>query len=127
MTPESRLDGHLVSGHIDTALPIQEIQIQGNTQIWKVSLPAEFRANVVPQGSIALHGVSLTLAQLAEDFFAVTLIPETLARTRFGHMREGDWLNAEFDMMGKYALRAARMYMDQGGDLSREKLAQSGF
>ncbi len=103
MLASGRLDGHVVQGHIDTTLRIVSA---GKELVCEV--PHEFGNLVVEKGSIALNGVSLTIATLDEDRLAVALIPETLARTNLGAVKIGDFVNAEFDILGKYLLRAAR-------------------
>ena len=105
ITPTTLLDGHLVQGHVDTILKC--LQIVDNPGSWniKFNLPNEFASLVIPRGSICLNGVSLTVANLYDDSFEVAIIPYTYEHTNFHLLREGDWVNVEFDLIGKYLLR----------------------
>jgi len=102
MLASGRLDGHVVQGHVDTTLRLVSV---GDELVCEV--PKQYANLVVEKGSIALNGVSLTVAGLEGDFLTVALIPETLTRTNLGAVQIGDYVNAEFDIMGKYLLRAS--------------------
>lgn len=105
ITPRSLLDGHLVQGHVDTVLECLAIEDLDGSWGMTFSLPAEFAGLVIPRGSIALNGVSLTVAQLHPGSFQVAIIPYTFHHTNFHTLHPGDRVNAEFDMIGKYILR----------------------
>jgi riboflavin synthase len=103
----ARLGGHLVQGHVDgttTLLAVHE-QAVGRRHVYR--LDEEDAPFVVPQGSVAIDGVSLTVAALAPGRLEVALIPHTLASTTLGDHAEGRASNVEFDLAGKYLLRAA--------------------
>ncbi len=105
LLPGDRLSGHLVQGHIDQTVQILAIRPQGQDTQIDVALPAEARALVISRGSIAVDGISLTIAELAEDKFTLWIIPHTLEITNLGKKRPGDWVNLEFDLLGKYVQR----------------------
>lgn len=97
------IDGHLVYGHIDGLARVSHVSpSQGNHNL-HFELPAGLGRYMLPRGSIALDGVSLTLFQVNGDRGAVSLIPETLKRTHLGQKRPGDQLNVELDVIGKWA------------------------
>jgi len=101
-----RLDGHLVTGHVDTVARIAAVKKIGMGVEATVHVPAQFRPLLVEQGSVAVNGISLTVARLQGDRFTVSLIPETLKRTAFSAgLAVGDAVNLEFDILGKYAAR----------------------
>lgn len=94
-----RLSGHFVTGHVDCVAKI----IEKNEKI-KIKIPNERMKFTVPKGSVALDGVSLTIANIGGDSFTVYLIPHTIKNTNLGNKKIGDELNVEFDILGKYAL-----------------------
>ncbi len=105
LTLNGLLDGHLVQGHIDTALTCLDRKDENGSWKLKFNLPGEFSGLVIPRGSICLNGVSLTIAHLEEESFEVAIIPYTFAHTNFNLLQPGDKVNAEFDVIGKYLLR----------------------
>jgi riboflavin synthase len=105
-----RLGGHLVQGHVDAVARVIGSKRSGQDVRLTVALPPAIRGLVAKKGSIALHGVSLTVSGLTASRFEVALIPETVARTRLGSVRAGDRLNVEADLIARYldALMRAR-------------------
>lgn len=101
------LGGHLVSGHVDACGSVRSIRAAGPDRRVEITAPASVMPNLVPQGSIACDGISLTVAELFEDGFAVHLIPTTLAETSWGEMKEGDLVNLEGDLVCKIVRREA--------------------
>lgn len=99
-----RLGGHLVQGHVDTTGTLREISRQDGFANFRWEYPPEFSTLVIPKGSIAVDGVSLTVVDPDGGSFGAAIIPETLERTNLGRARAGQRVNLEFDMMGKYAL-----------------------
>ncbi|MEM6457614.1 MAG: riboflavin synthase [Acidobacteriota bacterium] len=99
------LGGHWVQGHVDDVLEIVAREDFGEHRELGFALPAGHRPLVVPKGSVALDGTSLTVAQLAVDRFTVALIPHTLDWTTFGARAVGDRVHVEFDVLGKYVQR----------------------
>jgi len=100
------LGGHWVQGHVDGTVEVVAVEAAGDHRELVCALPAELARFVVEKGSIALDGVSLTVASLADGRFGVALIPHTLAVTTLGGVRAGDRLNVEVDLLGKYVHRA---------------------
>lgn len=100
-----RLDGHLVQGHVDTVGRIESIETAGADRLVTISFPEAWAAHVVGRGSIAVDGVSLTVARLERTRFTVALIPYSWEHTTFHTRLEADWVNLEFDLLGKYLLR----------------------
>jgi riboflavin synthase len=97
-----RLEGHFVLGHVDGTGVIEEIQKKpSETKIW-IRLDRGLARSVVPKGSIAVDGVSLTLVDVEGDRVSISLIPHTLAVTTLGSRRKGDMVNIETDILGKY-------------------------
>jgi riboflavin synthase len=100
-----RIGGHLVQGHVDGVARVMAIIPQGSFSRWKLSLPAALAPEVAEKGSIAVNGVSLTVASVAGDSFEVALIPETLQATTLKNLRVGDRLHLETDVLAKYVAR----------------------
>jgi len=100
-----RLGGHIVQGHVDGVGTVVSVEDDGFAQRLRVELPTQLLRYVVPQGSITLNGVSLTVADLGESWAEVSLIPETLERTNLGGAEPGSKLNVECDIVAKYVER----------------------
>ena len=109
ITPTTLLDGHLVQGHVDTTIKCLLIQDMAGSWKIKFNLPQEYAGLVISHGSICLNGISLTVANLYPDSFDVAIIPYTFEHTNFKHLLEGDEVNVEFDLIGKYLLRQAAL------------------
>jgi len=118
------LDGHWVLGHVDATARLLEIRPEGAGWRYFFSLPAELRALVAEKGSIAVDGVSLTVASVAAERFAVAVIPHTREKTTLGGMRPGDEVNLEADPLARYAARRAEV---AGGGLTAERLRDLGY
>jgi riboflavin synthase len=97
-----RLGGHLVQGHVDAVAKVVGVKRRGGDVRLTLSLPAGLRGWVASKGSIAVHGVSLTVSAVRARAFEVALIPETLARTKLGDLRPGDGVNLEADLIARY-------------------------
>lgn len=100
-----RLGGHIVSGHIDCVGTVREIIKQSSKIEIQIAFPVEHRNLVAPQGSIAVNGISLTIAELSRDTFRIAIIPTTWEETTFAELRPGSKVNLEFDIIGKYVVR----------------------
>jgi riboflavin synthase len=100
-----RLGGHVVQGHVDGTGTVSEISEDGFAKRVRVGLPEELMPYVVEHGSIAIEGVSLTVASLADDGIEVSLIPETLERTTLGRAEVGGRVNVECDVLARYVRR----------------------
>lgn len=105
MKMTDRLDGHLVQGHVDTVVKCTEILNKEGSVDMTFSFPKSFAALLIEKGSICLDGVSLTVFNVTHSSFTVTIIPYTIQHTNLQFIKEGDSLNVEFDVIGKYILR----------------------
>ncbi len=106
VTPSSLLGGHLVSGHVDYQGRVLRVVERRPGRRMAFTLPREYRKYVIPKGSVAVNGVSLTVADLKPTYFEVELIPATLAGSNLGGLKAGDPVNVECDMIGKYVYNA---------------------
>ena len=102
LRPDDRMGGHFVSGHIDTLGRIEVFEPRGQDHYLRVRVPPEFSRYLVYKGSIAVDGISLTVAEAEGDGFAVWLIPHTMAVTNLREKRAGGGVNLEFDLLAKY-------------------------
>jgi riboflavin synthase len=125
--PQDRLGGHIVQGHVDgTGKLVSLTQIEGRED-WRmvVELPPPLTKYVVPQGSIALEGISLTVARIEGTRLEVAIIPHTYQATNLSALRPGDPLNIEVDVLAKYAEKMMRG--KRASNLSVEALIERGF
>ena len=120
----SRLNGHLVQGHIDTTLPLTNRFTQQGTLYLQFPLPAQFQHLVVEHGSVCLDGVSLTVANLQPTSFQVALIKHTLEMTHFKTLKINELVNVEFDLIGKYVTRMMQLKQPK---VTETWLAENGF
>jgi riboflavin synthase len=128
LRPTDRLGGHFVQGHVDGIARIVEFIPQTSGKLMVVEFPLSARAllrYVIPHGSIALDGVSLTVARVKGARLTIALIPHTLAQTTFGERQPGDWLNVETDLLGKYVERL--LTTQAGSGLKKEQLTAWGY
>jgi len=107
-----RFGGHVVQGHVDATAPILERTPGPNWEVVRIGVPEHLSRYVVPKGSIAVDGVSLTVAAVDGTTFHVSLIPETLARTTLGRRMPGDRVNLESDMIARYVEKLASPYIE---------------
>ena len=105
-----RLGGHLVQGHVDGVGVVSGVEDDGFSRRLEVDLPEGAGRYVIPQGSITLRGVSLTVTGVEDDTVAVALIPETLERTSLGELVEGDRVNLELDVIARYVEKMLSPY-----------------
>jgi riboflavin synthase len=102
---EARLGGHFVLGHVDTTGTIIEVEELSNSHFMKISFPDNFKKYLIFVGSISIDGVSMTIAELGENWFGVGIIPFTWQETIFSDKKIGHKVNLEFDVLGKYVER----------------------
>lgn len=102
---DGRLDGHLVQGHVDGTGRVRALERCGDDVRLVVDCGRELAQQLVPKGSVAIDGVSLTVVQVSDAGFDVALIPHTLAETNLGDRSAGERVNLEADVLGKYVLR----------------------
>ncbi len=119
MTPASRFGGHFVSGHVDATGRVIHRAPIANAVLFEFAAPEPFLRELVPKGSVAVDGISLTVVDVKPDRFCVSIIPHTLQKTILQYKRIGDTVNLEADMLGKYV----RQYLQQSGYLDQ----QSGY
>ena len=130
MAADGRFGGHIVAGHVDGVGTIAAIEQDDNAIWFTITAPAQVLRYVVEKGSIAIDGISLTVARVETDRFAVSVIPHTAAVTLLGQRRTGDRVNLESDLVGKYVehlLRPAPEEKQQESKLTMEFLSQHGF
>ncbi|PHR59548.1 MAG: riboflavin synthase [Arcobacter sp.] len=102
MSMGDRFEGHIVQGHIDCLGEITQIKNNGNSSDFFISIPEEFQGFLVPKGSITVDGVSLTINEVTEDGFRLTIIPHTIKESLFGIYTKGYKVNIETDMFARY-------------------------
>ena len=105
MQMNGRLDGHIVQGHVDTVATCISAEDHNGSWEYRFELPAAFSALIIEKGSISLNGISLTIFDVTDINFSVAVIPYTYSHTNMQQLREGDLVNLEFDMIGKYVNR----------------------
>jgi riboflavin synthase len=103
-----RLGGHVVQGHVDGIGTVDDVADDGFARRIRIEAPPDLLRYVIEKGSIAVDGVSLTVAELDSRSFTVSLIPETLQRTNLGHAGAGDRVNLEVDVLAKYVEKLIR-------------------
>ena len=123
-----RLGGHIVTGHVDGIGEIVQHLAQGEADLLRIRFPQDLGSLLAMKGSIAVDGISLTVAELSDQLFGVAVIPYTRQQTTLGSKRLGDPVNLETDILAKHVARllAARMGAD-GGGLSLGFLQEHGF
>lgn len=105
LTAGAHLGGHFVQGHVDCAAPILALEEKGGDVRLEIELPTEFAQYVAYKGSIALNGISLTVAEVLPKSFAAWIIPHTRIQTNLSRAKPGDLVNLEFDLLAKYVER----------------------
>jgi riboflavin synthase len=113
LAANARLGGHFVQGHVDCAARILALEENGADLRIDVALPAEFAHYVAQKGSIAVNGISLTVADVSEKSFAVWIIPHTKSQTNLDTVRPDDLVNLEFDLIAKYLERMLNRRLDR--------------
>ncbi|HXE81485.1 MAG TPA: riboflavin synthase [Vicinamibacterales bacterium] len=113
-----RVGGHFVQGHVDATGRLLEIRPASEFTWMSFSFPPEHAAWIIPKGAIAVDGVSLTVATLGSSRFEVQVIPFTWTQTTLSKRRVGDAVNLEFDLLGKYAVRAAQLAAERHGAIA---------
>jgi riboflavin synthase len=114
MRAGDRLGGHIVQGHVDGVARVLAVTEDGFARRLRVALPADLARYAIDKGSVALAGVSLTVAELGADWLEVSLIPETLERTTLGELAPGGELNVEVDLVAKYVERLLSPFAEKG-------------
>jgi len=105
VTPVTRLGGHLVQGHVDARGKFLSATDHGGSWTVRIAYPPEITRYLVFKGSVAVEGISLTIAELTDEYFEMAIIPKTWEVTNFSHLRAGDAVNLEVDVIAKYVER----------------------
>jgi riboflavin synthase len=132
VTPETRLGGHIVQGHVDGRGRFLSAEEHGGSWTIRIAYPPELARYLVFKGSVSVEGISLTVAALADEYFEIAVIPKTWAVTNLSHLRSGDAVNIEADIIAKYVERiltvgARQSDAAQTPGLTLEKLADLGY
>lgn len=126
LTLEKRIDGHIVSGHIDCTATFVNSKNDGFSKEFFFRLPREFSKYVIYKGSIAINGVSLTVASIKDDIFSVELIPTTLKEVNLANLKIGEIVNIETDLFAKYVEKIFGS-KDNTSKISYSFLEENGF
>ena len=105
MQLNGRLDGHFVQGHVDTTATCTEVMNRDGSWEYSFSFPERFATLIIEKGSITLNGISLTIFNITPSSFTVAIVPYTFEHTNMNRLQAGDFVNLEFDMIGKYVNR----------------------
>jgi riboflavin synthase len=108
--PDGRLGGHLVQGHVDGTGAVVDVRQEADAHWMTVTFPSDLAAYFVQKGSVAVDGISLTVARLGEDRFDVMIVPFTWEHTNLPSLQAGDRVNIECDVVGKYVARAVELF-----------------
>lgn len=130
MAADGRFGGHMVAGHIDAAGELISKKKDDNAVWFTVKAPQQVMRYCVEKGSIALDGISLTIAKLGENTISVSMIPHTMEHTNFADKRPGDKVNLENDMVGKYVeklLQTPKEQEEKTSGITMETLLRAGF
>lgn len=127
LRPDDRLGGHFVQGHVDGTGTVRDLRERPGEWRLKVGISAELAGQMVKKGSVAVDGISLTVAELLPTGFEVSVIPHTLESTTLSEKRAGDTVNIECDMIGKYVRRLLGGGEESGEPLSIERLRREGY
>ena len=129
MSATGRFGGHFVSGHVDAVATIVQTWRDENAKYIRIKTHLNDAKYLVEKGSVTVDGTSLTIFEVFDDGFVISLIPETQARTVLGPKVAGDTVNLEFDVLMKYMERllTIKASPDQTSTLTKEKLAEFGF
>ncbi|WP_027723162.1 riboflavin synthase [Maridesulfovibrio zosterae] len=128
-----RLGGHIVSGHVDCLGTVESVRPAGESKIYRIKFPEEHAHLIVPKGSVALDGISLTVNDCGRDYLEVNIIPETQEQTTISLWNPGYAVNIETDVIGKYVQRMIGPWAGQKSEakpqnkLTMEFLRENGF
>lgn len=122
MSASSRLDGHIVTGHVDTVAKVKSVINDGFSKRIEIETDTEL---IIKKGSIAVNGVSLTVSNLSDNAFEISLIPETLKSTNLGDLKSADIVNIEYDIIGKYIYKFTNQ--KEKFKITEQYLKENGF
>lgn len=127
LRPSDRFGGHFVQGHIDGKATVKHVQRQGEFADIEFAAGPDLLSQMVAKGSVAVDGVSLTIAAMGSDSFTVAVIPQTLHSTTLGSAKAGDSVNIETDIIVKTVKKQLENILPHSGGLSVERLKELGF
>jgi riboflavin synthase len=130
VTPSTRLGGHIVQGHVDGRGRFLGADDHGGSWTVRIAFPPDLARYLVFKGSVAVEGISLTIAGLTDEYFEIAVIPKTWQLTNLSHLRPGDAVNLETDVIAKYVERILTASVRGGGTptpITLEKLAELGY
>lgn len=127
MSTNGRFGGHIVQGHIDGTAKITSIQKQADFAVFRIEAPGELLDQMVRKGSVAVDGISLTIAKLDNTGFEVAVIPTTLKETTWHQAKAGDAVNIETDIIVKIIQRQLHAMLPEANELTLDKLKEYGF
>ncbi|HEX8143291.1 MAG TPA: riboflavin synthase [Pyrinomonadaceae bacterium] len=132
VTPSTRLGGHIVQGHVDGRGRYLSAEEHGGSWTLRIAYPVELARYLVFKGSVSVEGISLTVAALTDEYFEIAIIPKTWAVTNLSHLRPGDEVNLEADIIAKYVERILTIGKHEqetgtSSGLTMEKLADLGY
>ncbi len=127
VTPNTRLGGHIVQGHVDSCGKFISAVQSGDFWTVRVSFPKEIGQYLVYKGSISVEGISLTIAELKDDYFEIAVIPKTWELTNLSGLKSGDDVNLEADVIAKYVERILLYGKQESKPVTMEKLQKLGF
>jgi riboflavin synthase len=131
LMPSTRLGGHIVQGHVDGTGRFAGARAEGDGWIVRIEFPAGLARYIVEKGSIAVDGISLTVATLGEEWCSIAIIPHTWKVTNLSALAPGSVVNLEVDVIAKYVERMMQAYFKQPGELAGgltiEKLGELGY
>ena len=127
MRADGRFDGHTVQGHIDATATVKTIEKRGNFYHLKFTAESDVLDYIVPKGSVAIDGISLTAAEVDRNSFAVVVIPATWDKTTLRTVKVGDKVNIEIDIIAKIIKKQLEKILDSKSSLTSAKLKELGF
>ena len=131
LQPKSFMGGHIVNGHVDGIGTIKSIKEEKNAKIFTIEVSKEITKYLVDKGSVALNGISLTVMDFSDNTLKVSLIPETIRSTNLKYLDQGDEINIETDIIGKYVNKMLndkkQNYNDNKEGITKETLKKNGF
>ena len=131
VTPSTRLGGHIVQGHVDARGRFLSATEHGGSWTVRIAYPKDVARYLVFKGSVAVEGISLTIAGLTEEYFEIAIIPKTWAVTNLSHLRPNDEVNLEADIIAKYVERILSLTPEtrakSQSELTMDKLAELGY
>ena len=128
MAANGRFGGHIVSGHIDGTGTVTDIRNDGIAVWYTISADPEIMRYIVEKGSIAIDGISLTVAKVTDTSFSVSIIPHTASQTTLGTKKKGDTVNLENDIIGKYVEKLMKPAENTGkSGITMDFLVKNGF